>query len=95
MLFDCGKVPWLSKSSLIVEIFIDCGILTFLTAEKLIGLIILKPLTLILILKQKISLQDIKSILYSAENLSTNIQPLMGDNNTSLFILNQIYSQKL
>ena len=72
--FDCGKVPWLWKSSLIVENFLDwekvpwlrksslilekllecekvpwlrekfldCGKLTFLTAGKVIGLVILK-----------------------------------------------------
>ena len=92
---DSGKVPWLWKSSLIVEILIDCGILTFLTAEKFIGLIILKLIARILILMQKLSLQYIKSILCLVENLSTNIQPLMRDNNKSLFIPNQTNSQKL
>ena len=34
-------------------------------------------------------------MLYLIEDLSQNIKPLMRDNNKSLFILNQICSQKL
>ena len=40
-------------------------------------------------------ISQIKSILYSVENLSTDIKLLIHDNNKSLFILNQIYRQKL
>ena len=37
----------------------------------------------------------IKSMSCSVEDLSTNIEPFMRDSNKNLFILNQIYSQKL
>ena len=82
-----------------MEKFLDCGKLTFLTAEKIIGLIILKPLRHFESRTENLFtcliLWYIKSILYSVEDLSTNIKPLMRDSNKNLFILNQIYSQKL
>ena len=59
---DCGKFPRLWKSWLIVEKFLDCGKLTFLTAGKIICLIILETnadaeiiKTYILNLQQKLS----------------------------------------
>ena len=39
---DCEQVLWLRKISTTVEKFLDSGKLTFLTAEKLVGLINLK-----------------------------------------------------
>ena len=41
MFDDCQNVSWLWKSFMIVEMFHDCG-KTFLTAETMIGLVILK-----------------------------------------------------
>ena len=38
-------------------------------------------------------LSFLKSILYSVDDLSTNIKLLMRDRNKSLFMLNQSYSQ--
>ena len=89
-----------------MEKFLDCGKLTFLTAEKIIGLVILEAnvnvetiKAYILNLEQKINhlsfLGQTKSTLHSVENLNTNIKRLIRDNNKSLFILNQNYSQKL
>ena len=77
---DCGKVPWSKKisltvkeflNSLILENFLYCGKLTFLTAEKVIGLTILS-------LEQKLSslaffaIDKFSIILYIVEDLSTN-----------------------
>lgn len=95
--FHQGKFPWLWKSSLIEDNFLDWGKHTFLTAEKAKGLLILKVnasaetiKTYLLIIEQKRS-----SVLYSVEDFNTSISPLMCDNNNkSLLILNQIYSQK-
>ena len=42
---DCRKFPWLWEIFLIAENFLDCGKVTFLTVEKIIGLIILKTNT--------------------------------------------------
>ena len=90
-----------------MEIFLYHGKLTILTVEKIIGLIILKRnanietiKTYILYLEQKLSsvvffLWYMESILYSVEDLSTNIKPLMHENDKGLFKLNQICSQKL
>ena len=57
-----GKFPWLWKNSSIKKNSLDCGKLTFFTAEKIIGLIILKTnstvktiKTYILSLEQKLS----------------------------------------
>ena len=41
---DFGNLFWLWKNSLIMEKFLDCGKLAFLTIEKIIDPIILKPL---------------------------------------------------
>ena len=89
-----------------MENFFDCGKLTFLTAEKIIGLVILEAnvnvetiKAYILNLEQKIIhlsfLDQTKSALHSVEDLNTNIKRLIRDNNKGLFILNQNYSQKL
>ena len=89
-----------------MEKFLDCGKFTFLTAEKIIGLVILEAnvnvetiKAYILNLEQKIIhlsfLGQTKSTLHSVEDLNTNIKRLIRDNNKSLFILNQNYSQKL
>ena len=60
---DCGKAPWLRKVFFTVENFLDCGKFIFLTAEKILGLKILKTSasvktikTYLLILKQKLIL---------------------------------------
>ena len=62
-LLDCGKVSCLWKSSLTVKKCLDQGKITFMTAEKIVNLIILKAnarvetmKTYILSLEQKLSL---------------------------------------
>ena len=55
----CGKFPWLWKGSWTVENFLDGVKITFLTAEKIIGLIILKKMLLLKPLRQKYYIQSI------------------------------------
>ena len=45
----------------------------------------------ILILEQKLSLWQVKLILYSAEDLSTNMKLLMRDNNKFIHTYSNLY----
>ena len=66
------------------------GKLTFLTEEK----IIFKANAKVKTMKTYILNLERKPVFYSVEDSSTNIKPLIRDNKT-LFLLNQIYCQKL
>ena len=108
---DCERFSWLWKVSLIVENFLDCRKipyckkfhwlekLTFFVAKNNRSNNFETLSTNIFNIEQKLRslpfLRKIKSTLYSVDYLSTNIKPLIRGNNKSLFILNQIYSEKL
>ena len=102
---DCWKIPWLWKNKEFSEIR-NCGKLTFFTAEKIIGRIILKANTNVETIKTYILYleQELSSLTFFmvgkvntifSRRLKHKYQTFMCDSNKSLFTLNQIYSQKL
>ena len=65
------------KISLIVENFLDCGKLTFLTAEKVIGVIILKT---------NANVETIKTYILNIEQKLSSVAFFVADKVSTIFL---------